>query len=130
MLIGAFIVVVIVLVVALNIEGTKTVTSSQIHSDTDKRKFILLIWAVPVMGTMVAMWLINNDIRKKRHQMEEEIAPAIKELGDQAPEYKRPFVSGIKLAAVDATDVPLPENIADTLETLARESTHPLPGRD
>ena len=83
MLIGAFIVVVIVLVVALNIEGTKTVTSSQIHSDTDKRKFILLIWAVPVMGTMVAMWLINNDIRKKRHQMEEEIAPAIKELGDR-----------------------------------------------
>jgi phosphoribosylformylglycinamidine synthase II len=42
----------------------------------------------------------------------------IKELGDQAPEYKRPFVSGIKLAAVDATDVPLPENIADTLKTL------------
>ena len=32
----------------------------------------------------------------------------IKELGDQAPEYKRPFVSAAKPAAVDAESVPAP----------------------
>jgi cytochrome c-type biogenesis protein CcmH/NrfF len=78
-----FIVVGIVLVVALNMESSKTVSSSQIHTDQQKRKFKVLIWALPIIGTMIAMWLINKDIRKKRHQMEEEIAPAIKELGDR-----------------------------------------------
>jgi len=78
-----FIVIGIVLVVALNVESTKTVNCSQIHGEREKRKFKLLIWALPIIGTMIAMWLINKDIRRKQHQMEEEIAPAIKELGDR-----------------------------------------------
>ena len=41
----------------------------------------------------------------------------IKELGDQAPEYKRPFVSAAKPAAVDAESVPAP---VDTIEALER----------
>jgi phosphoribosylformylglycinamidine synthase len=42
----------------------------------------------------------------------------IKELGDQAPEYKRPFVSAEKPAAINAASVPAPETIAGALETL------------
>jgi len=78
-----FVVIGIVLVVALNVESTKTVSSSQLHDEREKRKFKIIIWALPVIGTMIAMWLINKDIRKKQHQIDEEIAPAIKELGDR-----------------------------------------------
>jgi phosphoribosylformylglycinamidine synthase len=42
----------------------------------------------------------------------------IKELGDQAPEYKRPFVSAAKPKAIDAETVAPPMDIADALEKL------------
>jgi phosphoribosylformylglycinamidine synthase len=42
----------------------------------------------------------------------------IKELGDQAPEYKRPFVSAAKPRAIEADDVTPPMGIADALEKL------------
>ena len=42
----------------------------------------------------------------------------IKELGSQAPEYKRAFVHGMKLDAVDAESVQAPHANADALELL------------
>jgi len=39
----------------------------------------------------------------------------IKELGDQAPVYKRPFTAGAKLSVVDAASVTPPMSIADAL---------------
>jgi len=42
----------------------------------------------------------------------------IKELGDQAPEYKRPFVSMAKLEEVDAESVHAPVGIVEALEKL------------
>ncbi|HET9619601.1 MAG TPA: phosphoribosylformylglycinamidine synthase subunit PurL, partial [Pseudolabrys sp.] len=42
----------------------------------------------------------------------------ITELGTEAPEYKRPFITGIKLAEVDAANVPPPHATADALEML------------
>jgi phosphoribosylformylglycinamidine synthase len=42
----------------------------------------------------------------------------IKELGDQAPEYKRPFVNAVKPPAIDATSITPPMNLADALEKL------------
>jgi phosphoribosylformylglycinamidine synthase II len=42
----------------------------------------------------------------------------IKELGDEAPEYKRPFVTRTKPEAIDATAVPKPASIAEALEKL------------
>ncbi|RDV05246.1 phosphoribosylformylglycinamidine synthase subunit PurL [Undibacter mobilis] len=42
----------------------------------------------------------------------------IKELGDSAPEYKRPFVSLEKPAAIDAGAIEPPGSIADALERL------------
>ncbi len=42
----------------------------------------------------------------------------IKELGDQAPEYRRPFVETRRPATVRAADVAAPMPLADALETL------------
>jgi phosphoribosylformylglycinamidine synthase len=42
----------------------------------------------------------------------------ITELGSEAPEYKRPFVTGIKLAEVDAANVTPPHAIPEALELL------------
>jgi phosphoribosylformylglycinamidine synthase II len=42
----------------------------------------------------------------------------IKELGDEAPVYRRPFVDSPKLPAIDAADVEPPMPIADALEKL------------
>jgi len=42
----------------------------------------------------------------------------ITELGTEAPEYKRPFITGVKLAEVDASSVPPPHATADALELL------------
>jgi phosphoribosylformylglycinamidine synthase len=42
----------------------------------------------------------------------------IKELGDQAPVYERPFTEPAKPAPLDAAAVPCPVSIADALETL------------
>jgi NADH:ubiquinone oxidoreductase subunit 6 (subunit J) len=83
MFIWVLVIVGVISVVALNIEGAKTVSSSEIHSDEEKRKYQLMIWGLPILGTILAMWFINKDIRKKQDEMEEEIAPAIKELGDR-----------------------------------------------
>ena len=83
MFIWVLVIVGVISVVALNIEGAKTVSSSEIHSDSEKLKYLVMIWALPFIGTILAMWFINKDIRKKQHQMEDEIAPAIKELGDR-----------------------------------------------
>jgi phosphoribosylformylglycinamidine synthase len=42
----------------------------------------------------------------------------IKELGDQAPEYKRPWVNAAKPAVLDADEVEAPMGVADALEKL------------
>src|SRR5579872_2592092 len=42
----------------------------------------------------------------------------IKELGDQAPEYKRPFINAAKPAAIAAESVKQPMPLADALERL------------
>ena len=42
----------------------------------------------------------------------------IKELGDEAPEYKRPFVNAAKPAVIDAEEVKAPMGVADALEKL------------
>src|ERR1700687_521040 len=53
-----------------------------------------------------------------RHHNEVMADLPIKELGDQAPEYKRPFVNAAKPAAIDAEAVKAPIGVADALEKL------------
>jgi phosphoribosylformylglycinamidine synthase len=42
----------------------------------------------------------------------------IKELGDEAPVYRRPFAEPVRLPVVNAADVAAPVTVADALETL------------
>jgi phosphoribosylformylglycinamidine synthase len=53
-----------------------------------------------------------------RHHGEVMADLPIKELGDQAPEYKRPFREPAKTAPVDAASVKPPMHLADALEKL------------
>ena len=53
-----------------------------------------------------------------RHKGEVMADLPIKELGDSAPEYKRPFVSLEKLPTIDAATVHAPGSIVDALEHL------------
>jgi phosphoribosylformylglycinamidine synthase len=53
-----------------------------------------------------------------RHQGEVMADLPIKELGDEAPQYKRPFVQAEKPAAVDAASLPAPVSNAEALEKL------------
>src|SRR5271165_2810935 len=53
-----------------------------------------------------------------RHRGEVKADLPIKELGDQAPEYKRPFVNAAKLAIVEADSVPAPFGTGEALERL------------
>src|ERR1700675_2944568 len=53
-----------------------------------------------------------------RHRGDVMVELPIKELGDQAPEYKRPFVEARKLPVIEAGDVTPPMGIADALVRL------------
>jgi phosphoribosylformylglycinamidine synthase II len=53
-----------------------------------------------------------------RHHGEEMANLPIKELGDQAPEYNRPFTESPKLPVIDAVSVPAPKSIFDALGKL------------
>jgi len=53
-----------------------------------------------------------------RHRGDVMVDLPIKELGDQAPEYKRPFVEAPKLPVIAAADVKPPMSTADALEKL------------
>jgi phosphoribosylformylglycinamidine synthase II len=53
-----------------------------------------------------------------RHNGEEMANLPIKELGDQAPEYNRPFTEPAKLPVLDAASVPAPRSLGDALEKL------------
>jgi phosphoribosylformylglycinamidine synthase II len=53
-----------------------------------------------------------------RHNGEEMADLPIKELGDQAPEYNRPFTESAKLPVLDAASVPAPLSLGDALQKL------------
>ncbi len=53
-----------------------------------------------------------------RHHGEEMANLPIKELGDQAPEYNRPFTEPRKLPVLDATSIPAPNSLGEALEKL------------
>ncbi|MGB6086747.1 phosphoribosylformylglycinamidine synthase subunit PurL [Parvibaculum sp.] len=58
----------------------------------------------------------TDDLRFRIRQHGEVMADLpIKELGDQAPEYDRPFVKAAKPAALSHDAVPAPNDLADTL---------------
>jgi paraquat-inducible protein B len=70
-------------VLYLNYTATQIIQSSQIHAESKKRNLIALVWLLPVVGTFAALYLINRDIRKNQAKIEQDIAPAIRELANR-----------------------------------------------
>lgn len=70
-------------VVYLNVMSTRIIRLSQLHDARKKKQFVILVWALPVVGVFVVMMQINRDIKKNQKKVEEEIAPAIRQLADQ-----------------------------------------------
>lgn len=75
--------VLLVAVVYLNVMSTRIIRSSPIHDDVKKKHFILMVWIFPVLGVFLAMMQINKDIKNNRKKIDEEIAPAIRQLANQ-----------------------------------------------
>ena len=67
----------------LNVMGTNIVKSSEIHDARKKRVLLIIIWSIPILGVFIAMIKINKDIKANQVKMEEEIAPAIREMADR-----------------------------------------------
>ena len=78
-----FIIVFLVAVVFLDVMGTTIIQSSQIHNQKQKRTLIAIVWGLPIVGVFLAMMRINKDIKSNRKKMEEDIAPAIRELANR-----------------------------------------------
>jgi len=78
-----FILIMVIANILLNIMGTNIVRSSEIHDNNKKRNLLIMLWGIPMLGVFVAMIKINKDIKANQQKMEEEIAPAIREMADR-----------------------------------------------
>ena len=78
-----FLAVIVVASVFLNVMGTNIISASHIHDEHRKRVLMVILWGLPILGVFVVIGLINRDIKKNQVKMEEEIAPAIREVADR-----------------------------------------------
>ena len=69
-------------VVALNIVATKTIKQSKIHSELNKRRLYITVWALPIFGVLLAMLRINKDLKKMESQSEDKLTDALKHFTD------------------------------------------------
>ena len=76
-------VVLLVAIGYLNVMSTRIIQLSPIHDDKKKKQFTTMVWALPVLGVFLAMMQINKDIKNNRKKIDEEIAPAIRQLANQ-----------------------------------------------
>jgi len=75
--------IIVLSAVMLNIIATQTVLSSHIHANTKTRKYIMLIWCIPVLGVIAVMILINQDIKKNKETFENDVANVMKDLTER-----------------------------------------------
>ncbi len=78
-----FLAVILVAGVFLDVMGTNIIKASHLHDDNRKRVLMVILWGLPILGVFIVMGLINRDIKKNQAKMEEEIAPAIREVADR-----------------------------------------------
>ena len=78
-----FLLIVLGAIVMLNVMCTNIIKSSQIHSQKQKNKLLLLVWGVPVLGVFLSILRINKDIKLNRKKMEEDIVPTIRKIADK-----------------------------------------------
>ena len=82
------IVILVILIVALNIVGTNTVLRSSIHTQADKRRYVLLIWLLPLFGVILSMLLFEKDLKKKKDKSEQELISALKKFTESVDHLK------------------------------------------
>jgi len=68
----------IIAMFALNIYSTTTILASTVHSEVGKRNLIVLVWAAPVFGTVLAMVLVNRDLKKAAEAMDKEVVTKLR----------------------------------------------------
>jgi len=69
--------------VFLGAMATNMIRASEIHDDQRKNRLMLIIWGLPVLGVFIVTRQINRDIKENQAKMEEQIAPAIREVADR-----------------------------------------------
>ncbi|HEY5603357.1 MAG TPA: hypothetical protein VIM41_09625 [Gammaproteobacteria bacterium] len=82
-IVGIFGLILLGAIMYLNITSTQIIQSSHIHTTQKKRHLLLIVWCVPLAGVFIALYMINRDIKKNQQKMENDIAPAIRELSDK-----------------------------------------------
>ena len=82
-LVFIFIGVIAIATVFLNVMATNIIQSSQIHEAQKKKQLIMVLWSIPLLGVFIVIRQINKDIKKNQTKMEEEIAPAMREMADR-----------------------------------------------
>lgn len=78
-----FLLVVVIACVFLDVMATSMIRASQIHDAARKRKLLLILWCLPMLGVFIVVRQINRDIKVNQAKMEEQIAPAIREVADR-----------------------------------------------
>lgn len=73
----------IIATIFMNVMAMNIIKSSQIHEAKRKQNLNIILWALPLLGVFVVIRLINRDIKKNQEKMEDEIAPAIREVADK-----------------------------------------------
>ncbi|WP_455376517.1 hypothetical protein [Kaarinaea lacus] len=99
-----FLTVIVLAYVFMNVMGTTIIKSSHIHDDSRKRVLMTMLWGLPFVGVFVVIRIINRDIKKNQEKMEEEIAPAIREVADRLKVLDADLSRGI--ANKDQANVP------------------------
>lgn len=90
--------------ILMNIMAMNIIKSSQIHEPKRKQKLIILLWAIPLLGVFVVIKLINKDIKENQAKMEDEIAPAIREVADRLKVLDADISQG-KITKISADDL-------------------------
>ena len=78
-----FLAVIIIACVFLDVMATTIIKSSHIHDEQRKRNLMIILWGLPMIGVFIVIRQINKDIKKHQAKMEEQIAPAIREVADR-----------------------------------------------
>jgi membrane protease YdiL (CAAX protease family) len=87
-LVVVIVILIIILTVALNIFGTNTVLRSSVHTKADKRKYVLLIWLLPLFGVILSMLWFEKDLKKKKDKSEQELVSALKKFTESVDHLK------------------------------------------
>ncbi|MFV2056179.1 MAG: hypothetical protein ACC707_06900 [Thiohalomonadales bacterium] len=71
---------IIIALLVLSIVTTRIVIESSIHSSAEKKRLILLIWLLPIVGALLSVSRIKKDERHVREQADQAMVNKLDEL--------------------------------------------------